>query len=121
MKIVIVEDDKVFSDTLEDVFLLYFPKINIIGVASNVKEGIELVKNSKPDLVLLDIELPDGIGFNVIENTKEIDCKFIVLTGNINYAYESFQNKVFTFVLKFDFPDLFIKIINDFIIYIKPN
>lgn len=119
INLVIVEDDIIFSETLSDTISEYISGVNIIGIASNVKEGIELINNSKPDLVLLDIELPDGRGFDIIENTKEVGCKFIVLTGNINYAYEAFQNKVFTYIWKLHAPELLIKTLNDFKTSIK--
>ena len=43
------------------------PSIQIIGEADSVQSGIQLIKQLKPDLVFLDIEMPDGTGFDLLQ------------------------------------------------------
>lgn len=100
MNILIIEDDLLFCETLESVIIDYFPNVNINGKASTVKDGIELIKNVKPDLILLDINLPDGTGFDILENTKELSFSIIYITAFIEYAEESYNYPALHFISK---------------------
>ena len=67
--ILLVEDDKNISNTIS-----YYlqSKGYIIHTAKNVKEGIEKIKNNDYDLMLLDINLPDGTGYDLYQEMKTI-------------------------------------------------
>lgn len=85
VKILIVEDHKLMRVGLKSLFE-EFPEINIIGEAQSGKDALEMVRMSKPDVVLMDIGLPDMSG---IEATKKIlgqfeDVKVIMLTSHIS-------------------------------------
>lgn len=85
VKILIVEDHKLMRVGLKSLFE-EFPEINIIGEAQSGKDALEMIKISKPDVVLMDIGLPDMSG---IEATKKIlsqfeDVKVIMLTSHIS-------------------------------------
>ncbi len=100
MNIVIIEDDDLFCETLESVIIDYFPEVKIVGKATNVKDGIELIKSTKPDLILLDINLPDGTGFDILENTKDLSFSIIYITAFIEYAEESYNYPALHFISK---------------------
>lgn len=85
VKILIVEDHKLMRVGLKSLFE-EFPEINIIGEAQSGKDALEMIRMSKPDVVLMDIGLPDMSG---IEATKKIlgqfeDVKVIMLTSHIS-------------------------------------
>lgn len=85
VKILIVEDHKLMRVGLKSLFE-EFPEINIIGEAQSGKDALETIRMSKPDVVLMDIGLPDMSG---IEATKKIlgqfeDVKVIMLTSHIS-------------------------------------
>jgi len=84
IKILLVEDQKLIRIGIKSLFYEY-PEMEIIGEASNGKEAIEKAKLIKPDIVLMDLGLPD---INGIEATKKIlehnnNIKIIVLTSHI--------------------------------------
>ena len=84
IKILLVEDQKLIRIGIKSLFYEY-PEMEIIGEASNGKEAIEKAKLIKPDIVLMDLGLPD---INGIEATKKIlehnnNIKIVVLTSHI--------------------------------------
>lgn len=85
VKILIVEDHKLMRVGLKSLFE-EFPEITIMGEAQSGKDALEMIRTSKPDVVLMDIGLPDMSG---IEATKKIlsqfeDVKIIMLTSHIS-------------------------------------
>lgn len=85
IKVLLVEDHKLMRVGLKSLFEEY-PDINVIAEAQSAKEAIEKIRMSKPDVVLMDIGLPDMTG---IEATKKIleqfeGIKVIMLTSHIS-------------------------------------
>lgn len=85
IKILLVEDQKLMRIGIKSLFADY-PDMEIIGEAANAKEAIEKARLIKPDIVLMDIGLPDFCG---IEATKQIleynnNIKVIILTSHIS-------------------------------------
>lgn len=73
--------------------------IFVIGESSNVKEGIKMVNQLKPDILFLDIELPDGTGFDII-NKIENNPKIIFSTAFSEYAVQAIKNSAVDYLLK---------------------
>ncbi len=78
LKIIIVDDHEFFRKTLKD-YLLGMDKVVIAGEAGNGKEAVELVKNLLPQLVLMDIQMPELDGIKACEIIKQIMPKTIVI------------------------------------------
>lgn len=87
IKILLVEDQKLMRIGIKSLFNDY-PEMEVIGEAENGKEAIEKAKLIKPDIILMDIGLPDISGVDatkqILENNDKI--KIIVLTSHINEA-----------------------------------
>lgn len=81
-KVVIVDDHPVFRQGLRDV-LETDPQLEVIGEAANGKEAIRLAKELAPDVMLVDISLPDIMGLQVTRRitADQSDVKIIVITG----------------------------------------
>ena len=60
------------------------PTISIIGQADSVDSGIKLIKQLDPDLVFLDVEMPDGTGFDLLQKLGPISFKVIFITETTN-------------------------------------
>src|ERR1051326_1813012 len=69
-------------------------------MAENVKSGIEMIHLQKPDIVLLDIQMPDGTGFDLLKQIKEIDFKVIFITAFHEYAVKAFKFSALDYLLK---------------------
>ena len=75
-------------------------QIGVKGRASTVKEGIDLIKTTKPDLVFLDVELDDGFGFEVLEQFPNPLFEIIFITAFDNYYKQAFEHFAFAYIEK---------------------
>ena len=84
IRALVVEDDKDVKDVFVE--LLQLSKDDVIGKGSNGKEAIELYKKLHPDIVFIDVLMPEYDGFYGLEKIKEYDPKAIVVmvTGSEN-------------------------------------
>jgi len=94
----IVEDDE-FSVALLERNLSFFENIMIEHTSSTVKDAIDFLSVNSPDIIFLDIELPDGKGFDIIPFITG-NPTVVVLTGDEGYAFTAFENGVFDFLKK---------------------
>jgi two-component system LytT family response regulator len=99
-KAVIVDDE---LDAIESVKLLLnenFSNITIAGTAQNVHDAQEIIALVKPDIVFLDIEMPDGTGFDVLEAIPDRKFKVIFITAYNQYAIKAFKYSAVDYILK---------------------
>jgi two-component system LytT family response regulator len=98
---VVVVDDEIDSQiTLQSFLKEYCPETELAATYSNVKECIENLLISPPDILLLDINLPDGSGFDVLKEIAELSTKVIFISGYDQYAIDAFKHKVSNYLLK---------------------
>ena len=96
---IIIDDEKHCRDALTEL-LTKHPEVKLLDMAHNVKDGIALIKSSQPDLVFLDIEMPDGNGFDVLAAFAEPSFQVIFTTGHHDYAIEAFRHSAIDYLLK---------------------
>ena len=70
IKTIIVDDEQLAINVLTDK-LKYFSEIEVVGVANDGTKALELLKSKKPDLLFLDVELPDMSGIDFLERMEE--------------------------------------------------
>lgn len=98
LRVIIVEDMTFLRQDLEE-FLQKQSNFIIIGSCGTVSDAIALIHNTKPDLLLLDIQLPDGTGFDILEQIPA-KVKVIFLTGHSQYAIQAFGYGAIHYLLK---------------------
>jgi two-component system LytT family response regulator len=76
------------------------PNIAIIGQANSVESGVALIKQIIPDIVFLDVEMPDGTGFDLLQKLKPIQFKVIFITGYEDFAIRAFRFSAIDYLLK---------------------
>ena len=96
----IVDDEKKSIFSLELILEKYCPEINVIGTAESVEQAIESINKLKPDLVFLDITMPDGDGFDVLENVDFKSFEVIFVTAYNQYALKAFEFSAIHYLLK---------------------
>jgi two-component system chemotaxis response regulator CheY len=79
-RVVIVDDHDVFRDQVRR--LLEADGFEVVGDAANAMSGVALVETQRPDLVLLDVMLPDALGFDVVRSLRALGSFAIVLTSS---------------------------------------
>lgn len=97
---VIIDDDILARRVLKRILEQNFKEIEILGEADSVNSGKTLINKVKPDLVFLDIEMPDGTGFNLIEELSEINFKLVFTTSYSDYAITAFKYSAFDYIVK---------------------
>jgi len=107
---IIIDDIKLARETLKADLSEYCPQISLIGEADSVVSGLKLLKKESPDILFLDIELEDGIGFDILELLGDkLDSKVIFTTASNEYAIKAFQVAAVDYLLKPVDPDLLVK------------
>ena len=100
IRTVLVDDEtdsiRVLQRLLED----YCPQVSIAGTAGGVETALPLIRETKPDLVLLDIEMAQGNAFDLLNQLQPIDFKVIFVTAFDNYAVRAFKYSAVDYLLK---------------------
>ena len=97
---IIIDDEERARNTLSSLLLNYCPEINILAACSNVPDGVIAINKHKPDVVFLDIEMPDYNGFELLGFFREIDFDIIFVTAYSEYAIKAFEISVVDYILK---------------------
>lgn len=99
---VVVIDDELMSLNLLAYLLDNFTSIQlkVVGKAMNLNDGIELIKHTNPDLVFLDIEMPDGNGMEIFNHQFSQKTKIVLVTGHDQYAIDAINKPVAGYLLK---------------------
>ena len=100
LKTVIIDDDYVSRLILREMLEKFLDNIEILGEAATVAEGVKLIEVNNPDLVLLDISMPDGTGFDLLDKLKLINFKLIFITAYSEYAVKAFRYSAFDYIIK---------------------
>ncbi len=98
IKTVIVEDSRLARNELKEL-IKGFDDITLLGEAENVDEGYELIEKTQPDLLLLDINMPEKDGFELLEMLDEVPIT-IFTTAFDEYAIKSFEYNALDYLLK---------------------
>ncbi|MBP7359039.1 MAG: response regulator transcription factor [Prevotella sp.] len=103
MKAIIVDDSIAAIEALKAKLKESYHDIQVVATATNGNEGLTLVRNSNPDLLFLDIELPDISGLDFLcqmRNSSNNWCHVIIYTSYSNYMLPAFRNYAFDFLQK---------------------
>mgnify|MGYP002529703387 CR=1 FL=1 len=102
MKIVIVDDDRAAADALAQK-LSAFDETQLCGIALNGMDGLRLVNETRPDVLFLDIELPDISGIEFLERANilpQYKCRTVMYTAHDRFMLSAFRNKAFDYLMK---------------------
>jgi len=100
MKVVIVEDERLAAEKLTDLLVKVEPDIEVLKVLESVEESVNwFSQHSAPDLVFMDIQLEDGISFEIFESVK-IHAPVIFTTAFDQYAIRAFKVNSVDYLLK---------------------
>ena len=96
----IVEDEPFNRQVLEDILEDNFPNLEKVGFADNIEEARKAIAKIQPDLIFLDVELPDGQSFELLEEFKNAKFQIIFITSHDNYAVKAFKYSAVDYILK---------------------
>lgn len=100
IKAIIIDDEERARNTLSSLLLNYCPEICVLATCANVPDGVLAINKHKPDVVFLDIEMPDYNGFELLGFFREIDFDIIFVTAYSEYAIKAFEISAVDYILK---------------------
>lgn len=112
IKALIIDDEKNARDIIVHLVQMSFQNVEIVGQAHSVETGTASIKELKPDLVFLDIQLEDGSGFDILEQLSQIDFQIIFITAFNEYAVKAFKFSAIDYLMKPINPKEFINAVN---------
>ncbi len=118
LKTIIVEDEKTSRDILKNYLEKYCPNVEVVGEAENIDKALILIRNNVLDLVFLDVEMPFGNAFDLLDRVGDIRFETIFVTAYNQYAMEALNQHAAYYLLKPISIDELIKAV-DFVTEIK--
>ncbi|OFY59643.1 MAG: hypothetical protein A2Y87_11810 [Bacteroidetes bacterium RBG_13_46_8] len=107
LKTVIIDDEPDCIVFLAQILKTHCPSVSISGTASSVQDGINEILRTNPDLVLLDVEMSPGTGFDILNKIPVRNFKVIFITAHNDYAIQAFRYSAVDYILKpIDITDL---------------
>lgn len=100
IKSVIVEDELAAREVLKNYLSKYCPQVEVVGEAQNIKEAVPLLHEIRPQLVFLDVEMPFGNAFDVLEACKDLHFETIFVTAFSEYSLKALNQSAAYYLLK---------------------
>ena len=100
LKAIIVEDEETSRRILKNYLKKYCPKVTVVGEAENINEGLILIRNNDLDLVFLDVEMPYGNAFDLLEKVGDINFQTVFVTAYNNYAMDALNAHASYYLMK---------------------
>lgn len=100
MKAIIVDDEPKGREVLKTLLQRFCPAVNVIGTASGVEEAKVLINDLHPDIVFLDVEMPGGNGFKLLDETNRNNFEIIFVTSYGHYAIPALRYSAIDYLLK---------------------
>lgn len=100
IKTVIIDDDPFSQETLKDILGDFTDDFEIVAVYSGVEETLINLPEIDVDLVLLDMELQDGQGFDVLKRLEDINFEVIITTMHDSFMLEAIKHSAIDYLMK---------------------
>ena len=97
---ILVDDEESARNILSNLLTRFFPEIEIVAKCQDVEEAVLEINRTKPDLVFLDIEMPNYAGYEIVSFFKQIDFEIIFITAYDQYAIKAFEISAVDYLLK---------------------
>lgn len=97
---IIIDDENRARESLKKTIAIYCPEINIVGTGSNVEDALKLIHQMTPDIVFLDIEMPNGNGFTLFDKIKNPNFTTIFTSAYEEYAIKAFRIAALDYLTK---------------------
>ena len=100
IKAIIVDDEESARNVLSSLLIRFCPSIEIVNKYSNVLSAVDGIKETNPDVVFLDIEMPNYAGYELVSFFDKVDFEIIFVTAYDKFALKAFEISAVDYLLK---------------------
>ena len=100
LRTILVEDEAQSREILRNYLQKYCPDVEILGEAANVKEGLDLIRKFDPELLFLDVEMPFGNAFDLLDQMPDRQFEVIFVTAYDQYAIDALNSHAAYYLMK---------------------
>lgn len=100
LRTIIIDDESRARSALKQEVKLNCPDIELVGEADSIESALSLIRETDPDLIFLDIQLSDGLGFTILDHAKGHEFSIIFTTAYSEYAIKAFKTSAIDYLLK---------------------
>lgn len=100
IKAIIIDDEINNQELISNLLKSYAENIQVVGLANSVESAYKIINEHQPDLIFLDIQMPDGTGFDLLKKFEKINFKIIFVTAHQEFAIEAFKYSALDYLLK---------------------
>lgn len=100
IRTVIIDDEPRARKMMRSLISEFFQEVNIVGEAASADEGKMVIERTSPDLILLDVEMPKGDGFSLIDSFEDLDFDVVFTTAYNDYAINAIKHSALDYLLK---------------------
>ena len=100
MKAILVDDEERGINVLQELLQRYCPEVTVAGAATDIFAAATLIRQCRPDVVFLDIAMPGGNGFQLLEMFEQLDFEVIFVTAYHEYAIRALKLSALDYLLK---------------------
>lgn len=100
IKAIVVDDEILNRDLISKLIINLDSNFKIVGTAENIDSAFELIDKFNPDVVFLDVKMPDGNGFDLLKRFDVFNFEVVFVTGFDEYAVEAFNFNALDYILK---------------------
>ena len=112
MKAVLVDDEHKSLQLLSSLLRQYCPALEVVGTANGVENGLAVIATRSPDLIFLDVLMPDGTGFDLIERLPHLNYEIVFVTSFDRYALQAIQCCALGYIVKPVDPTELMRVVN---------
>jgi len=100
LKAILVDDEEGARDVLANLLLRFCPEVELVAKCTNVLEAVDEIKRLDPDVVFLDIEMPNYAGYEIVNFFDEVKFDIVFVTAYDQYALRAFEIAAIDYLLK---------------------
>ena len=100
LKVIIIDDDASARNFIEKIIVSNFTDLKVVNKAINVETGLQAIQKYSPNIVFIDVDMPDGTGFDLLQKLPEINFKLIFVTAHSEFAIKAIKFSAIDYILK---------------------
>ncbi len=100
MKVVIVDDERKSRETIQTLIENYCEGVKVAGTAENIEQALKCIETTEPDVLLLDISMPGGSGFDLLKRVPKITFEVIFITAYDDYGIQAIKANALDYLQK---------------------